>query len=112
MAEAVKVSVLPAEPVTEEGLKVAVTPAGSVLRLNATVPLKVPNSLTVTPVVAVVPCTTLTEGEVAATEKPLPTGTCGSAFCTSIVKYELQNVPAEGEFATASVSMLLANALE
>ena len=45
-------------------------------------------------------------------EKPLPTGTCGSAFCTSMVKYELQNVPAEGEFATASVSMVLASALE
>jgi hypothetical protein len=49
--ETVKVSVLPAEPVTEVGLKAAVTPVGRVLILNATVPLKVPNSLTVTPVV-------------------------------------------------------------
>jgi hypothetical protein len=48
VAETVKVSVLPAEPVTEAGLKTAVTPVGRVLKLNATAPSKLPNSLTVT----------------------------------------------------------------
>ena len=37
---AVKVIVLPAEPVTEVGLKLAVTPAGNPLTERATVPLK------------------------------------------------------------------------
>ena len=59
MAETVKVSVLPAEPVTEAGEKLAVTPVGRPLILNATEPLKVPNSLTVTPLVPVFPCTML-----------------------------------------------------
>lgn len=111
MPETVKVSVLPAEPVTEAGEKAAVTPVGKVLRLNATVPLKVPNSLTVTPVVAVVPCTALT-GAAAVIEKPLPTGTCGNAFWTNDVNWADQKVPAEGEFAIAPVVWLLANALE
>ena len=75
MAETVKVSVLPAEPVTEVGLKAAVTPVGRVLRLNVTVPLKVPNSLTATLLVAVAPCTTLTG--VVVIEKPLPIGIAG-----------------------------------
>jgi hypothetical protein len=65
------VSVLPAEPVTEAGLKAAATPVGRVLKLNVTVPLKVPNSLTVTLLVPVVACTTLTA--LAVTEKPFPT---------------------------------------
>jgi hypothetical protein len=75
VAETVKVRVLPAEPETEVGLKAAVTPVGSVLRLNATVPLNVPNSLTATLLVPVVPCTALTAPAVI--EKPLPTGIAG-----------------------------------
>lgn len=112
VAEAVKVSVLPAEPVTEAGLKVAVTPAGNPVTVNATALSKPLIALTETPLVAVVPCST--DAPVAERENPgaLVAGTCGSAFCTSMVKYELQNVPAEGEFATASVSMLLASVLE
>lgn len=76
VAEAVNVSVLPVDPVTEAGLKAAVTPAGRVLRLNATEPLKPPNSLTATLLVTVVACTTLT-GVVAVIEKPEPTGIGG-----------------------------------
>ena len=70
MAATVKVSVLPAEPVTETGLKAAVTPVGRALRLNATAPLKVPKSVTMTLLVAVVPCTGL--AAVVVRKKPLP----------------------------------------
>lgn len=92
---------------TEVGLKTAVTPVGRVLKLNATAPSKVPNSLTVTLLVAVVPCTAL--AEVAAIEKPEPTGIAGNAFCTSSTNSVIQNVPAEGEFGIEPISILLAS---
>jgi hypothetical protein len=80
--DAVKVRVLPAEPVTVAGLKLAVTPEGRPLTVNATGVLK-PTSLTVTLVAALVPCSTLTpEAEM---KIPEPAGIAGNAFCTSIV---------------------------
>lgn len=109
VAETVKVSVLPAEPETEVGLKAAVTPVGSELRLSATVPLKVPNSLTVTLLVPVVPCTTLTG--VVVIEKPLPTGIGGNAFCTSWRNSVSQKVPAGGEFGIEPTASPLASVL-
>jgi hypothetical protein len=59
VAEAVKVSVLMAAPVTEAGLNAAVTPAGSPVTLKATVPEKLFTGRTVTLVVAVLACITL-----------------------------------------------------
>ena len=56
--EAVKVSVLPAEPVTDVGLNEAVTPDGNPLMLRATVPEKPLIAVTVTPSVVEVPCST------------------------------------------------------
>lgn len=107
MAETTKVSVLPAEPVTEAGLNVAVTPVGRPLRLNATAPLKPPNSLTVTLLVTVVPCTGF--AGVVAIEKPEPTGIGGNAFCTSSRNSVSQKVPAGGEFGIELMTIPLAN---
>lgn len=59
VSEAVKVSVLPADPVTEDGLKAAVTPVGRPLTVKATVSLKPLIADTVTLLVAVVPCMTV-----------------------------------------------------
>ena len=77
---AVKVSVVPAEPVTEVGLKLAVTPAGSPLTERATVPLKPLIAETVTLWVTEVPCST--ETPPAAMLKPgaVLAGTTGKAF--------------------------------
>lgn len=108
--ETAKESVRPVELVTEVELGVTVTPAGAPLTLKFTVPLKVPNSVTVTLLVPVFPCTTLTG--VPVIENPLPTGIGGNAFWTYIVNSAGQKVPAEGEFAIALVDWLLANALE
>jgi hypothetical protein len=60
------------------------------------VPLKPPNSLTVTLLVPVVPCTALTG--VVVSEKPEPMGIGGYAFCTSSRNSVSQKVPAGGEF--------------
>ena len=106
--EAVKVSVLPADPVTVTGLKLAATPDGRPLTLKVTA-LPEPTSLTVTLVAALVPCSTLTPD--AEMKSPLPVGIAGNAFCTSIVNSAIQKVPAFGELARASVGMLFANAL-
>jgi hypothetical protein len=78
--DAVKVSVLPAEPVTEAGLKLAVTPAGSPLALRATAPAKPLIAETVTLTDAEVPC--CNEVPVAATLNPgaVVAGTTGNAF--------------------------------
>ena len=57
---ATSVSVLPAEPVTEAGLKVAVTPEGRPLMVRATALSKPFTAVTVTPSVTVVPCSMLT----------------------------------------------------
>lgn len=59
VAEAVKVSVLMAAPVTDAGLNAAVTPAGSPETLSAIVPAKLLTGRTVTLVAAVVACITL-----------------------------------------------------
>ena len=111
VAEAVNVRVLPAEPVTEVGLKAAVTPAGRPLALKVTVPLKPLKGETVTLLVAVVPC--MTVAPEAETLKPgaVEVGTAGKAFCTSMANSVTQKVPAGGEFGIASVSMPLASAL-
>lgn len=110
-AEAVNVSVLPADPVTEVGLKAAVTPVGKPLALNATVPVKPLKGETVTLLVAAVPCMTVVP--VAEMLKPgaVEVGTAGNAFCTSIANSVIQKVPAGGEFGIASVGMLFASAL-
>ena len=106
--DAVKVRVLPAEPVTVAGLKLALTPEGRPLTVKATGVLK-PTSLTVTLVDALVPCSTLTpEAEM---KIPEPAGIDGKAFCTSMVNSWSQKVPALGELARASVGILFANAL-
>jgi len=105
--EAVNVSVLPAEPVTETGFKLAVTPDGRPLTLKVTGLLKPPNTETVTLLVAIVPC--MTVAPVAEMLKPVPIGTAGNAFCTSVVNSATQNVPAGGEFGIAPVSMPLAS---
>ena len=52
--------VLPSEPVTDAGLKLAVTPAGRPVTLNSIALLKPPVTLTVTLPVAVAPCSRLT----------------------------------------------------
>jgi len=109
--EAVKVRVLPEEPVTVVGLNVAVTPEGSPLTLNVTTPLKPLIELTVTLLAALVPCSTVTPDAVMLKPGVVLAGTAGNAFCTSMVNSAIQKVPAEGEFANASVGILLANAL-
>ena len=111
VAEAVKVSVLPVEPVTVAGLKLAVTPAGRPLALKATALLKPLIAETVTLLVAVVPCMTVVPE--AETLKPglVEAGTAGNAFCTSAANSVTQKVPAEGEFGIAPVGMLFASAL-
>jgi hypothetical protein len=109
--DAVKVSVLPEEPVTVVGLNVAVTPEGSPLTLNVTTPLKPLIELTVTLLAALVPCSTVTPEAVMLNPGVVLAGTAGNAFCTSMVNSAIQKVPAEGEFANASVGMLFASAL-
>ena len=109
--EAVKVRVLPDEPVTDVGLKVAVTPEGRPVTLSAIVPLKPLMELTVTLLVALVPCSTVAPAADIVNPGAVLAGTAGNAFWTSIVNSETQKVPADGEFGNASVGMLLANAL-
>jgi len=77
---AVNFSVLPAEPVTMGGLKLAVTPAGRGLVLKVIAP---PNPLTVetvTLVVAEAPCSTDTSVEETLKPGPRIPGTTGKAF--------------------------------
>lgn len=108
---ATKVRVVPAEPVTVAGLKVAVTPAGRPLMLRLMALLKPLTDDTVTLSVALVPCSTLTPE--ADTVKPaaVVAGIGGKAFCTSVWNSVVQKVPAGGEFGIAPVNMLLARAL-
>lgn len=108
---AVKVRVLPADPVTDAGLNAAVTPDGRPLTVNATVPLKPLIALTVTLADALVPCWTETPEDEMENPGAVVAGTAGNAFCTSIVNSAFQNVPALGEFGRASVGMLFASAL-
>lgn len=111
VAAAVNVSVLPADPVTVAGLKLAVTPAGNPLALRVTALLKPLMAETVTLLAAVVPCMTVVPE--AETVKPgaVEGGIGGNAFCTSIANSVTQNVPAEGELGIAPVAMLFARAL-
>jgi len=78
--DAVKVRVLPEEPVTLAGLKLPVTPAGSPLTVKFTAPLKPPSAFTVTLLVPVVPC--ITVAPVADRLKPGPVveAIAGKAF--------------------------------
>ena len=74
---AVKVRVLPAEPLSVAGLKVAVTPAGSpAVTIKSTVPVKPPTELSVTLLVPVCPCITL--APLALRAKPGPAGMFGT----------------------------------
>lgn len=84
--DAVKVRVLPADPVTDDGLNDAVTPEGNPLMDRATVPLKPLMAETVTLSAAEVPCST--DAPLDAMVKPgaVVDGSTGKAFCTSIVK--------------------------
>jgi len=108
---AVRVRVLPAEPVTMEGLKLAVTPVGRPLALRVTAPLNPLTAEMVTLVVVDWPCNT--EAPVEATLKlgAVLAETAGKAFCTSMAKYGTQKVPALGELGTALVGWLLAREL-
>jgi hypothetical protein len=83
VSEAVKVSVLPADPITDDGLMAAVTPVGRPLTVKATVSLKPLIADTVILLVAVDPCMTVVP--VAETLKPgvVEAGIAGYAFCTS-----------------------------
>lgn len=80
VADAVNVSELPAAPVTEAGLKLAVTPTGRPLTVKATGLSKPPEVDTMILLAALVPCiTTVPVPE-------MPNGvvrTGGKAFCTS-----------------------------
>ena len=109
--DATKVRVEPVEPVTDEGLKVADTPAGRPLTLRLMGLLKPLIEDTVTLSVAVVPCSTVTPG--AETVKPgaVVAGIGGKAFCTSVWNSVVQKVPAGGEFGIAPVNILFARAL-
>lgn len=109
--DAVKVRVLPADPLTDAGLNEAVTPVGRPLALRATVPVKPLMALTVTLADALVPCSTVTPEDEIENPGAVVAGTAGKEFCISIVNSEIQNVPARGEFGKASVSMLFAKAL-
>ena len=108
---AVNVSVVPAEPVTVDGLNAAVTPAGSPLMLRLMVPLKPLIDDTVTLSVAEVPCSTV--APVVEIENPgaVVAGIAGKAFWTSVENSVVQNVPAGGELGIAPVGILLASAL-
>lgn len=109
--EAVKVRVLPDDPVTEVGLNAAVTPEGRPETLNVIVPLNPLMELTVTLLAALVPCSTVVPEAVIVNPGAVLEGTTGNASWISMVNSEIQKVPAEGEFAIASVGILLANAL-
>lgn len=108
---AVRVRVLPADPVTMEGLKLAVTPAGRPLALRVTAPLNPLIAEMVTLVVADCPCRTETPVEATLKLGAVLAGTGGKAFWTNMVKYEGQKVPALGELATAALTVLLAREL-
>jgi hypothetical protein len=87
VADATNVRELPAEPVTEAGVNVAVTPAGRPLTLNVTVPSKLPESFTVTLLAVVMPCSTVTVPAVEIANEPDDpkgvAGTTGYPFWTS-----------------------------
>ena len=108
--DATNVRVLPAEPVTEDGLKLAVTPAGRPLTLKATAPSKPLIAETVMLLDALVPCSMLTP--LVETLKPgaVVAAIGGNAFCTSATNSVSQKVPAGGEFGIAPLSVLLASA--
>lgn len=109
--EAVKVSVLPAEPVTEAGLKLAVTPAGRPLIVKATALSNPFTAVIVTPLVAVVPCSTVTPEAEMLKPGVVVVAIAGKAFCTSWRNSVSQKVPAGGEFGMESISMPLASVL-
>src|SRR5882757_1973239 len=111
VSDATKVRVAPADPVTEDGLNVAVTPVGRPLTLKLMGLVKPLIEDTVTLSVAVVPCSTVTPGAETVKLGAVVAGMGGNAFCTSVVNSVVQKVPAGGEFGIAPVSMLFASAL-
>ena len=102
--EAVKVSVLPADPLTDAGLKAAVTPVGSPLTVKATVPVKPLMADTVMLLVAVVPCITLTPEAEMLKPAAVDDGITGYASCTNCANSVVQKVPAGSESASESVA--------
>ena len=109
--EAVKVSVLPADPVTDVGLKTAVTPAGRPVAVKVIALLKPLMDETVMLLVAEVPCITVAPVPEIVNPGSVEGGTAGNAFCTSVANSATQKVPAGGEFGIAPVGMPLANIL-
>jgi hypothetical protein len=77
---AVRVRVLPADPVTMDGLKLAVTPAGRPLALRVIAPLKPMIAEMVTLSVTEVPCITETPVDETAKLGVVLAGTTGKAF--------------------------------
>jgi hypothetical protein len=109
--DAVKVSVLPADPVTEAGLKAAVTPEGKPLTVSATALSKPFIAETVMLLAADVPCSTVAPDAVTLKPGEVEAGIGGNAFCTSSTNSVIQKVPAEGEFGIAPVAIPLASVL-
>ena len=97
VVDAAKVSVL--VPVVDAGLNVAVTPAGKPLALNATLPLKPPEGVTVTPSVPELPWLMETPADVAVREKSGLTGT----VTVTLICVAAESVPLEPLIVTVAV---------
>jgi hypothetical protein len=95
--EAVKVRVL--VPVVDGGLKLAVTPVGKPLALNATLPLKPPAGVTVMPSVPELPWLIETAAEAAAREK----SGLGGAVTVTLIAVVAESVPLEPVIVTDAV---------
>ena len=95
--DAAKVSVL--VPVVDAGLNAAVTPAGKPLALNATLLLKPPAGVTVTPSVPELPWLMVTDVDVAAREKSGLAGT----VTVNLIAVVAESVPLEPVMVTADV---------
>ena len=95
--DAAKVSLL--APVVDAGLNVAVTPAGKPLALNATLPLKPPAGVTVTPSVPELPWLMETPADVAVREKSGLTGT----VTVTLICVAAESVPLEPLIVTVAV---------
>jgi hypothetical protein len=95
--DAAKVRVL--VPVVDAGLNVAVTPAGKPLAVNATLPLKPPEGVTVTPSVPELPWLMETAADVAAREKSGLTGT----VTVTLICVVAESVPLDPVIVTVAV---------
>jgi len=105
-AVAVNVSVLtPFPPATDVGEKVAVTPAGRLLTVSATLPLKLFTGLTVIVLVPVPACITLALVEDKLKSGLVDVGIAGKAFTTRSWNCLTKNDPAGGESGYAPVAV-------